>query len=66
MVHIILQKYVYKYAINIIAKEMAMLPQTLIDKINGVEEFTGTEIIKISKLLNIDNPEYIFCKHGFC
>lgn len=55
-----LQQSIYEYGLSIIAAQIAMPVHVLVSKISGQEEFTGTEIIAISKLIGIDNPEKIF------
>ena len=60
MSHQELRKYIYEYAVSIIAKELNISMSELLSKINGQVEFTGTEIIVMSQLIGIKNPEQIF------
>lgn len=60
MQHQELRKYIYEYAVLNIAKELHMSMIELLSKIDGQVEFTGTEIIMMSQLMGIKNPEQIF------
>lgn len=55
-----LKKYIYEYAVLSIAKELDISMIELLSKIDGQIEFTGTEIILMSQLIGIKNPEQIF------
>lgn len=60
MLHQGLKKHIYEYALSLLAKELDISPLELLSKVDGKTEFMGTEIILMSKLMNINNPEQIF------
>ena len=60
MAHQGLKKHIYEYAVSLIAIELGISPADLLSKVDGKMEFMGTEIILMSQLMDINNPDQIF------
>ena len=58
--HQILKEYIYQYAIKILAENIGITANKLSLKIAGQEEFTGSEVITLSNLMQINDIEHIF------
>lgn len=56
----LLNQYIHQFAISVMADRLNMTIEELTAKLNGKDDIFATEVINLTKLLNIPNPTEVF------